>query len=154
MDHKATSLENQYVLFKLDNEFYGIDILQVETIERVMDITRVPHALDYVQGVINLRGEVVPVVNLRKRFHLQEIPFNDESRIIIVSVEEVVVGLLVDSSSEVLQLNSEKIEDASNITNNTGNDFIKGIGKHEDRIIILLDLKKVLDIKETTDDVE
>ncbi|MBB6216499.1 purine-binding chemotaxis protein CheW [Anaerosolibacter carboniphilus] len=154
MDNKVVGTENQYVLFKLDDEFYGIDILQVETIERVMDITRVPHALDYVQGVINLRGEVVPVVNLRKRFCLPEMPFNDESRIIIVSVEEIVVGILVDSSSEVLQLNSDEIDDAANITNNTGNEFIKGIGKHEERIIILLDLKKVLDIREATDDAE
>ncbi|MDF2545862.1 chemotaxis protein CheW [Anaerosolibacter sp.] len=154
MENKMVATENQYVLFKLDNEFYGIDILQVETIERVMDITRVPHALHYVQGVINLRGEVVPVVNLRKRFSLPEMPFDDESRIIIVSVEEIVVGIIVDSSSEVLQLNSDEIEDAANITNNTGNEFIKGIGKHEDRIIILLDLKKVLDIKDANDDVE
>lgn len=154
MENKMVATENQYVLFKLDNEFYGIDILQVETIERVMDITRVPHALDYVQGVINLRGEVVPVVNLRKRFSLPEMPFDDESRIIIVSVEEIVVGIIVDSSSEVLQLNSDEIEDAANITNNTGNEFIKGIGKHEARIIILLDLKKVLEIKDANDDVE
>lgn len=154
MENKVGASENQYVLFQLDNEYYGIDILQVETIERVMDITRVPHALDYVQGVINLRGEVVPVVNLRKRFNLPEVPVNDESRIIIVSVEDIVVGLLVDASSEVLQLSSNEIDDAANIADNTGNGFVKGIGKNGHRIIILLDLKKVLDIAEHSDHME
>ncbi|KXG75771.1 chemotaxis protein CheW [Thermotalea metallivorans] len=154
MENKVGASENQYVLFQLDNEYYGIDILQVETIERVMDITRVPHALDYVQGVINLRGEVVPVVNLRKRFNLPEVSVNDESRIIIVSVEDIVVGLLVDASSEVLQLSSDEIDDASNIADNTGNGFVKGIGKNGHRMIILLDLKKVLDIAEHSDPME
>ncbi|QEK12252.1 purine-binding chemotaxis protein CheW [Crassaminicella thermophila] len=144
MSEKVTATDNQYVLFKLDNESYGVNILYVETIEKVMDITRVPYAHYYVEGVINLRGEVVPVINLRKRFNLPQVEINDESRIIIVSVEDMIVGLLVDSSSEVLQLDLESIDDVSNIKENMKNDYVKGIGKDGERIIILLDLKKIL----------
>ncbi|QZY56772.1 chemotaxis protein CheW [Crassaminicella profunda] len=144
MAEKITTTDNQYVLFKLDNEYYGIDILHVETIEKVMDITRVPHAAHYVEGVINLRGEVVPVINLRKRFNLPQEELNDESRIIIISVEEMVVGLLVDASSEVLHFDFDAIDEVPNFSDKLKNDYVKGIGKNEDRIIILLDLKKVL----------
>lgn len=154
MIENLTSTENQYVLFRLDNEYYGIDILNVQTIEKVMNITRVPRALDYVEGVINLRGEIVPVINLRKRFYLSKMELNEESRIIIVSIEDTVIGLLVDGSSEVLQLASEDIDDVSNITDSIKNDYIKGIGKKENRIIILLDLKKVLGNIENSEDVE
>ncbi|WZL74866.1 chemotaxis protein CheW [Clostridiaceae bacterium 35-E11] len=154
MIENLTSTQNQYVLFRLDNEYYGIDILNVQTIEKVMNITRVPRALDYVEGVINLRGEIVPVINLRKRFLLPEIKVNEESRIIIVSIEDTVIGLLVDGSSEVLQLAAEDIDDVSNITDSIRNDYIKGIGKKDNRIIILLDLKKVLGSIENSEDTE
>lgn len=154
MIENLTSTQDQYVLFKLDNEYYGIDILQVQTIEKVMNITRVPRALDYVEGVINLRGEIVPIINLRKRFNLSEMEFNEESRIIIVSIEDIVIGLLVDGSSEVLQLASEEIDDVSNITDSIRNDYIKGIGKKNNRIIILLNLKKVLGNLGNSEEVE
>lgn len=151
MNHQKSTVEQQYVLFKLDNEFYGIDILQVETIEKVMDITRVPHALPYVQGVINLRGEVVPVINLRKRFNLPEAAFDEESRIIIVSIEDMIVGLLVDSSSEVIQLEDGDIDEAPELGDQKDKGYIKGIGKKENRIIILLDLKKILGITDNNE---
>ncbi|QXM06127.1 chemotaxis protein CheW [Crassaminicella indica] len=152
MAEKITTTDNQYVLFKLDNEYYGIDILHVETIEKVMDITRVPHAPYYVEGVINLRGEVVPVINLRKRFDLPQVELNDESRIIIISIEEIVVGLLVDASSEVLQFDTETIDDVPNFSDRLKNDYVKGIGKDNERIIILLDLKKVLGNTDTNEE--
>ncbi len=151
MNHQKSSVEQQYVLFKLDNEFYGIDILQVETIEKVMDITRVHHALPYVQGVINLRGEVVPVINLRKRFNLPEVALDEESRIMIISIEDMIVGLLVDSSSEVIQLEDADVDEAPELGEQKDNEYIKGIGKNEDRIIILLDLKKILGITDTNE---
>jgi purine-binding chemotaxis protein CheW len=139
---------NQYVLFKLEHELYGIDIHQVATIERIMPMTRVPHAADYVEGVINLRGEVVPVINLRKRLNLQQAEVDEETRIIIVSVEDMVVGLLVDSSSEVLQLSSTEVESIANISENIEDDYAMTIGKKDDHIIILLDINKVLGITE------
>ena len=151
MNYQKSAVEQQYVLFKLDNEFYGIDILQVETIEKVMDITRVPHAQPYVQGVINLRGEVVPVINLRKRFNLSEVDFDEESRIMIISTEDMVVGLLVDSSSEVIQLEDTEIDEAPELGEQKDQGYIKGIGKKDERIIILLDLKKILGITDTNE---
>jgi len=140
---------HQYVLFKLDNEYYGLNIHEVRTIERVSDITRVPNAQDYVEGVINLRGDVVPVINLRKRFSLPQIDLDEDARIMIVSVEDMTVGLLVDSSSEVLQLSAEDIDTSANFSSNIENDYVIGIGKDGDRIIILLDLKKVLFISQS-----
>lgn len=135
---------HQYVLFKLDNEYYGLNIHEVRTIERVSDITRVPNAPSYVEGVINLRGDVVPVINLRKRFSLPQIDLDEDARIIIVSVDDMTVGLLVDSSSEVLQLSAEDIDTSANLSSSIENDYVVGIGKDGERIIILLDLKKVL----------
>lgn len=147
MSERISSSDNQYVIFKLDNESYGIDILQVETIEKVMDITRVPHSPLYVEGVINLRGEVVPVINLRKRFKLIDMNNNDDNnRIIIVTLEDMIVGLLVDSSSEVIHLNGEEIEETPKLSNHIDIDYINLIGKKDNRIIMLLDLKKVLGV--------
>lgn len=137
---------NQYVIFKLEKENYGIPINYVETIEKVTEITRVPNAPYYVKGVINLRGEVVPVLDLRKRFQFPEMVLGDESRIIILSVDEVIVGILVDSSSEVLTIENESIDHTSNLINTFEDDYINGIGKVQERMIILVDVLKVLGI--------
>ncbi|AOY78425.1 chemotaxis protein CheW [Clostridium formicaceticum] len=135
---------NQYVVFQLDEEYYGIAIHLVETIEKVSEITRLPNAPYYVKGVINLRGEVIPVVDLRKRFKMEEKPLTEESRIIILSLDEMIVGILVDSSSEVITMEKEDIENANNIISAFEDDYIKGIGKVEGRIIVILDILKIL----------
>ena len=115
---------NQYVLFKLEKEYYGLNIHQVKTIERVIDITRVPNALDYIEGVMNLRGDVVPVINLRKMFLLPEMDLTEEARIIIVSIEDITVGLLVDSSSEVIQLLANDIDESPNLSSDFEKEYI------------------------------
>lgn len=102
----------QFVEFKLGQEEYGIDILQVKTIERMMPITRVPKAPRFVEGVINLRGEIVPVIDLRKRFDLPITETTENTRIIIVSVDDITVGMIVDSATEVVQLDQDSIEPA------------------------------------------
>ena len=94
----------QFVEFKIGEEEYGIDILQVKTIERMMPITRVPKAPKFVEGVINLRGEIVPVIDLKKRFDLPSGETTDNTRIIIVSVDDITMGMIVDSATEVVQL--------------------------------------------------
>ncbi|GAB6088214.1 chemotaxis protein CheW [Alkaliphilus crotonatoxidans] len=137
---------NQYVIFKLQDEDYGIPINYVETIEKISEITRVPNAPYYVKGVINLRGEVVPVLDLRKRFQFPEIELSEESRIIILSIDEMIVGILVDSSSEVLTIENEAIDHASNLINNFDDDYINGIGKVHERMIIMVDALKILGI--------
>lgn len=136
----------EYVLFKLDNEYYGIDIHNVETIEKVIPITRVPYTNDFVKGVTNLRGNVVPVIDLRNRFNLSEKEYDDNSRIIIVKLEEIIVGMIVDSSSEVIQLNEDEIDEAPSLKGTNEKTFIKCIGKKNNRIIMIIDLKKALDI--------
>lgn len=138
----------EYVVFKLDGEHYGIDIHFVENIEKMMDITRVPFSKPYASGVVNLRGNVIPIIDLRKRFGLPPIPYADDTRIIIVNIAELKIGMIVDSSSEVLQLDDSEIDDAPAIKSNNGEDFVAKIGKNDGRIIMLVDLIRILAIEE------
>lgn len=141
-------LEKKYVVFKLENEFYGIDIESVQGIEKVQDFTKVPNSKDYIKGVINLRGEVVPIIELRKRFGLVEKEIDENSRIIVVFLNDIQVGILVDSSSEVIEFSPEDIDIAPTSIENSHEDFVKAIGKKDDRLIILLSTEKILDIKD------
>lgn len=133
----------QLVTFKLGDEEYGIDILKVQEINRMTEITAMPKSPFSVEGVINLRGKVIPVVNLRKKFGLSMKEIDSQSRIIVVDSEST-VGLIVDSVSEVLRISSDTIEPPPPITGGTGSEYIMGIGKLEDRLIILLDIDKLL----------
>lgn len=136
----------QYVIFKLENEEYGIDIHSVKTIEKMIQITRVPKSPHYVRGVINLRGEVVPIIDLRTKFDFDKAEETENTRIIIVSYEDIVVGLIVDAASEVIEISKENIEDAPAMTTNLNKDSIYGVAKVDDRIIILFDVLKLIDI--------
>jgi len=140
---------HEYVIFKLEREFYGIGIHHVENIEKIIPITRVPYTKDYIKGVVNLRGNIIPIVDLRKRFFLEEKEFTDESRIIIINLGEIKIGMIVDASSEVLQMDSAFIEDAPVIRGTNEQDYIKQVGKHDGRIIMLIDLLKVLGFEES-----
>ncbi|MGV8146370.1 MAG: chemotaxis protein CheW [Alkaliphilus sp.] len=135
---------NQYVVFKLKEEYYGIPISYVKTLEKVSDITRVPNAEKYVKGVMNLRGEVVPVIDLRLRFGFEENKANEDTRTIVLTLEDFVIGLSVDSSSEVITINEEDIDSASKFINTFKDDYIKGIGKVNGRMIILIDIHKLV----------
>jgi purine-binding chemotaxis protein CheW len=134
----------QFVVFKLAGEEYGVDILQVKTIEKILAITRVPKAPAFVEGVINLRGEVVPVIDLRKRFDLPEKQLTDNTRIIIVGVDDITVGMIVDSASEVIQISDDNIEPAPSMVGGIDSDYISGVGKVDERLLILLNLQKIL----------
>lgn len=142
------SATNEYVIFKIEREYYGIDIHHVENIEKIIPITRIPYTKPYIQGVVNLRGNIIPIVHIRKRFSMQEKDFTDESRIIITNVGETKIGIIVDSSSEVLQLDTANIEEAPIIRGTNNQDFVRQVGKHEGRIIMLIDLPKVLGLEE------
>jgi purine-binding chemotaxis protein CheW len=141
---ELTAYIKQYVVFRLENEEYGIDILRVKEIKEMMSITRVPKAAHFVRGVINLRGEVIPVIELRKKFNLSEGKENDSTRIIIVSVDDITVGLVVDTSSEVIDISSEAIEEAPDGVGSVDQGTIYGIGKVGQRLIILLDIVKIV----------
>ena len=139
-----TAYTKQFVVFRLENEEYGIDILRVKEIKEMMRITRVPKAAHFVRGVINLRGEVIPVIELRKKFNLSEGKENENTRIIIVSVDDITVGLVVDTSSEVIEIGSDAIEEAPEVAGNVDQGSIYGIGKVGERLIILLDIVKII----------
>jgi purine-binding chemotaxis protein CheW len=134
----------QLVTFTLEKEEYAVDILSVQEINRITEITRVPNAPDYVVGVINLRGKVIPVVNLRKKFGLDNKETDDSSRVIIMDIQGVTYGLVVDSVSEVLRIPASIVEPPPQMASSASSMFIKGIAKLENRLIILLDIDKFL----------
>ncbi|QNO16439.1 chemotaxis protein CheW [Alkalicella caledoniensis] len=144
----AVNNEQKFVIFKLETEDYGIDILKVQGIERMLPITRVPKTPSFVEGVCNLRGSIVPVVDLRKRFNIQEKNHDENTRIIVVHMEELKVGLIVDSANDVITINSEDIEPTPSVIDSIDNKFISGVGKLKDRLIIILDLLKILNKEE------
>ncbi|HDH06267.1 MAG TPA: chemotaxis protein CheW [Nitrospirae bacterium] len=141
----STVAENvlQLVSFTLANEEYAVDILNVQEINRITEITKVPNAPDHVEGVVNLRGKVIPVINLRKKFGLPEKGAGDTTRIIIMDIQGVTNGLVVDSVSEVLRIPSGIVEPPP-VTANMSSKFIKGIAKLENRLIILIDIDKMM----------
>jgi purine-binding chemotaxis protein CheW len=141
-------MENQLVVFELANEHYGVDIAAVEGIIKMQQITVVPHAPSFVEGVTNLRGSVLPVIDLRKRFNLPQEELTKNSRIIHIAIDNVKVGMIVDGVSEVLRVSDDAIEPTPPIVSTVDSAFITGIAKLEGRLIIMLDLSKVLSINE------
>ena len=140
--------ETQLVVFKLENEEFACNINDVREVLKMVRVTPLPRSLDFVEGVINLRGEVIPVIDLRKRFGLQEIEITDDSRIIIVEVEERMVGLIVDSVSGVNRLANKQIQDAPDQVAGQQTKLILGVGKIEERLLIILNLDRILSSEE------
>jgi len=143
--------ENQFVVFMLGDEKYGVDILNVSTISEYLEITKVPDAPVYVEGIINLRGDIIPVINLKKRFNIAETSISDDTRIIIYSIDGVAIGFLVDEASQVLRIDDSQIEPTPTILKGADREYISGVGKHEGKIIILLDFAKILSDDERSD---
>ena len=140
----AATNEQQIVIFDLAGETYGADIQAVQGIVRMQQITSIPQAPPAVEGVINLRGKVNPVMDLRKRFGLTVTDETKDSRIVIVDIGQQDVGLIVDAVAEVTRIPIDSIEPPSDVVSTEQTDYISGIAKFEDRMIILLDLDKVL----------
>jgi purine-binding chemotaxis protein CheW len=138
----------QLVSFKIGNEEFGVDILQVQEINRLVEVTRVPNAPDFVEGVMNLRGRIVPVVNLRKRLGLEKRENDKDTRIVVVEIEGKTIGFIVDSVSEVLRVSKSVVEPPPELISGIDSEYIIGIAKLENRLLILLDLKKVLNVEE------
>lgn len=142
--------ELQLVVFKLGKEEYGVSILQVQEIKRITDITRVPHTPDYIKGVMNLRGSVLPVLDLKKRLNLSAQEYTDDTRIIIVKVDEITVGIIVDAVSEVLTINQESIEPPQTVAGGGITNYLSGVGKLDDRLLILLNLEAIIGYSQDT----
>jgi purine-binding chemotaxis protein CheW len=141
-------MEKQLVIFELADENYGLDISSVESIIKMQAITVVPHAPNFVEGVTNLRGKVLPVIDLRKRFNLPGRQVDKDSRIIVVSFNKKEIGMMVDSVSEVLTINTDVVEPPPALVTTIDSAFITGIAKIDTRLVILLDLAEVFSLEE------
>ncbi len=138
----------QWVTFFLDNEKYGINVMQVQEVLRMTEIAPVPGAPDYVLGIINLRGNVVTVIDTRKRFGLPEQEADDATRIVIIEAENQVVGIVVDSVAEVVDLRASDIETAPNVGNDESSKYIQGVTSRGEQLLILVDVNKLLSEEE------
>lgn len=145
MEEKKIAVDGkQYIVVKIGTEQYGIDIQYVDNIVRMQRITRVPKAQEYFKGVINLRGEIIPVMSLRLKFGLEAIEYTNTTRIIIIKLEaQSAVGIIVDEVKEVVTLDDESIEKPSN-NNDEGAAFLSGVGKHDGSLISLLNITGVI----------
>lgn len=137
--------ELKVIVFSLAHEQYGVEVDKVKTIERMQPLTRVPKTPAFVKGVINLRGVVVPVIDLRGRFNLPEADYTDNSRIIIVAVKDLEVGMIVDTANDVVDVDSDAIEQPPEIVGGIRAKYLRGLAKlKDDRLLVLLNLEEVL----------
>lgn len=151
VEKNQTDLISQWVTFFLDGEIYGVNVLQVQEVLRVSEISPVPGAPEYVLGIINLRGNIVTVVDMRQRFGLQPKELDDLSRIVIIEVTSYVIGILVDSVAEVAYLRESSMESAPNVGSGESSRYIQGVCNRENQLLILVDLNKLLDDDEWKD---
>lgn len=140
--------EVQLVVFSLGREEFAVEVTQVREIMRMEEITRMPKSPSFVEGIINLRGQIIAVIDLAKRLNLQSGEQTGETRIIVVEADQIKVGMIVDSVSEVLRVSSEAIEVTPTLAAEVAVDYLQGVVKQDNRLIILLDLTKVLSLEE------
>ena len=141
---KTTMDDIKVIVFQLVDKEYVIPVSQVQSIEKMMHITRVPKTPSFVKGVINLRGVVTPIIDLRERFELQANALDDRSRMIMIKVEDMEVGLIVDAANDVLDIPSSAIEPQPDVVGSIESEFIAGVAKLDRRLLVLLQLDKVL----------
>lgn len=144
------------VTFRLGSGEYAIDIMQAKEIIKMEKITLIPNAPDFVEGVINLRGNIIPIIDLKKRFNLEEIEGDKNTGIIIVKIEDVDMGIIIDSISKVVSISNSDIQPPPPMLSGIGQKYIKGVGKLEDKLLVVLDLEKLFttDEEEETDSTE
>jgi len=136
--------EKQFVVFKLDGEEYGINIINVKEIGIYKEPVKIPNAPDFIEGIINYRGEVIPIVNLKKRFNLKDLIISNNTRVIIININDKQVGFVVDEASQTIRIDEEQIENTPEMVTRIDSEYITGVGKVEDRLILIIDLEKVL----------
>ncbi len=138
----------QQVVFKIDKEEYGLNIMKVNGIEKYQEVVKIPNAPAYVDGIINLRGEVLPVFSLRKKFHLEDKPINDETKIIVAFTNGMKVGFVVDAVAEIMNIDEADIEPTPKILTGVERKYIMSVAKVEHRMIILLDIELIVSDEE------
>ena len=136
--------ENQYVVFNLKEEEFGIDIMNVKEIIPYAKSIKVPNTPDFIEGIINYRGNVIPIINLRKRFKLGDQEISKDTRIIVIALENKEIGFVVDEASQTLRLNEDQIDPTPDIISGVDKRYIIGVGKVDERLLILIDLEKIL----------
>lgn len=142
---KTAGQASQYVVVKIGNEQYGIDIKYVDNIVRMQRITRVPKAQAYFYGVINIRGEIIPVMSLRKKFDLTADEYTNSTRILIIKIEpQAAVGMIVDEVKEVITLENDSIDKVQNKAGDEKSIFLEGVGKYKDTLVSLLNIQTVI----------
>ncbi len=134
----------QLVSFQIGTEEFGVDILKVQEINRMVDITKVPRSPEFVEGIINLRGKVIPIIDLRKRFNMELSEHDKNTRIVVVDIEGQTMGMVVDSVSEVLRIPASTIEPTPDVVTSVESDYIRGVAKLDNRLLIHLDLSRIL----------
>ncbi len=151
----AVVMDMQYmslVSFKISSEFYAIDIMEVNEIIRHTDITPIPNAPDFVEGVITLRGEIIPIVDLGKRFHFERVSLSEDEEllkgIIIITVEGMTIGVIIDQVNRVVQINKSQIQPPPQMISGVGAEYIQGVVKMEENLLVILDIKKLFSRKE------
>jgi purine-binding chemotaxis protein CheW len=135
----------QLVTFKLAGQKYAVDILKVQEINNIKEITAIPNAPSFLEGAINLRGKVIPVLNLGKKFSFEQTAINDLAKIVIMDIRGVIMGIIVDSVSDVLRIPRDLVEPPPPVSSNVSTKFIAGIAKLDEGLVILLDMDKLLD---------
>ncbi|QQE76151.1 chemotaxis protein CheW [Brevibacillus composti] len=148
LEQKEIIGEVKVIVFRLKDEEYGVEVGQVKSIEKLEHITRVPRTPAFVKGVINLRGVVTPIIDLRNRFGLEESAYSESTRIIIVAVGELEVGLIVDAANDVIDIPVNAIEPPPEVVGGVEAAYLRGVAKLEKRLLILLNLDKVLSTEE------
>lgn len=136
--------EKQYVVFKLENEEYGIGIMNVREIIPYKESVKVPNTPNFVEGIINYRGSVIPTICLKKRFNINQDVQDSNTRIIIINLDDRQVGFVVDEASQTIKIDDADVDPTPNMISNVDMNYIIGVGKREDRLIILIDLEKIL----------
>ncbi|MDT3700366.1 MAG: chemotaxis protein CheW [Thermincola sp.] len=147
-EQTTVGVEYQFVVFRLGSEEYGVPITQVKEINRLTATTKVPRSPKFVEGIINLRGQIIPIIDMKKRFDLPLTEYTGDARIIVIQVYANTFGVEVDSVSEVLRINSQNIEPAPQIVCSIDSKYITGVAKVGERLLILLDLDKMLSDEE------
>lgn len=145
----AAEAENrEFLVFSLGEEEYAIDILKVQEIRGYENVTRIANAPDFIKGVTNLRGVIVPIVDLRIKFHLENVEYGGQTVVIVVNVADRIVGIVVDGVSDVMTLTPEQIKPAPEFGVTLSSDFLSGLGSLDDRMLVLVDIDKLLTSEE------
>jgi len=148
----ADDKQLQLVTFQLGDEVYGIDIMQVNEIQKVQEVRSIPNAPNYVEGIFNLRGQIIPIINLHKRFHLRRAVLSEEDKLLsgflILNLDGMQLGVLIDKVSRVISIDSSKVQPPPQMISGIGAEYIQGVSSEETGYLIILDIRRIFDPKE------